>query len=1425
MSVYRILGLGRLPLTCLLGCLTLGAGPAWGTTLTFEIEGATPFFPALDLSYGNRVAASPDGAFHYDNEGGFTPHISLAYGTPQPEDDPDLRFGGDFYANLEGAVFQREEIRLIFTADEGFVVNLHSFDLGAFADEFDEDPVVDVIEVTDSSGEVVFQDLDSAVSDETARTISFDPPLNSDELVLSVRFPSLVDIGWSDAIGIDNVLFSESLDFSASIEGTVFEDLNRNGLQDDGEPGIQGQQLVLDLEGQGMQFTITGEDGSYQFEKLAPLPYRLAYLWDDNGLTYIPTAPGNPAAQHTGDLENGEILQFDLGMVSLVSLQGRRPTAPQLNLTAGVPGELAVNWSSEPLSDTLSGDLFPRYQLQVSEDLVDWSPVGGTLQAVTKGELLGVAVIAPPAGKGFYRVALDLSELDLTRMNLAGLDLRGIDLTGANLFGADLRGADLRGADLRDADLTDAFLEGALLDGALFANDTLARVSGTPLITLITGEVEQEVAEAVSFLPYSPRSEDYVLDPNSGTGDSLRILIVVPTQQCTVSEFNTVLADSDARIVGAIPGVKSISPAILTLWLPTSTPQEVLETAVALEAHPCIEKVVPDLAGWAPALLPTDSKGHPDWDWDTSSPSGGNWGLEMCQIPQLWNLNPALEKGISSLTRTLIDTGVIDSGFTATHEDLILQQYYPAGTVFKDPEDIGHGNHVAGTLGAEHGNNLGIQGVNPFSALMVAAPTDGVLSFNWQMSEVFRLAQAGATVINMSLEFRWGELATPVDPGSDPAVQKAWDSHGDLAATLLFSLKAAGFGPVICYCAGNQSEQLSLGFVDIEARWNSPFANAGLRGLVDNVFVIEAVGSSSGSYYSTNGALNLADLWRSPFSNVGGHFAAPGEVVLSASYPKKYELLDGTSMASPFFAGVASYLLMLDPTLTPSELNHIFTATSLTVPDDDDPASPDGLLIQAFDAALYVDHVRGTNDILRMLLDIDDGTPDGNLRVEPETRNDFIDEDVDGDGGQGDEQIDMSDFRRWRDWMLQYRKSTETNFSLDGAPDHPKKDLNGNGKVDTPREYHPRGDFNGDTRLDIGLPALDGREIPGRGIHTDLTLLKLLFDDPHYEPGDLDLLRDSGDIHVDASYMLTNVPGATSVSIRVFRKETDGTLSLLDGHVADSVVGELQVFTVATGPETPTGYKVEADANAGGTVLSSDSREFNVKLGGDSYWKPGRKVFEVVSSSSIFGYSAAYRETVSTVPSAGGVLIDVVKDVRDIVDGELEAGFAGTAIAEEVISEISGGSSEGSVSLSWSYENAESRIRSLNGEEKARYPEVTDNMQVTEVGGVGFVTRTTKQYWVKEHAQITLELVVDEIVAAHGRIGIGIGHSGFSGIDLRFEDLPSTGGSASKSFEFGPGSIDISAEFVGSGPFGAVLGFSPSGKVTGFLKYTILPAD
>ena len=89
--------------------------------------------------------------------------------------------------------------------------------------------------------------------------------------------------------------------------------------------------------------------------------------------------------------------------------------------------------------------------------------------------------------------------------------------------------------------------------------------------------------------------------------------------------------------------------------------------------------------------------------------------------------------------------------------------------------------------------------------------------------------------------------------------------------------------------------------------------------------------------------------------------------------------------------------------------------------------------------------------MLKMLVDIDDGTRDGNTRVEAGTATTFLNEDGDGDGGMGDGKVDMADFRRFRDWVLEAvpeqftEPANDERILLDGAADHPKRDLNGNG--------------------------------------------------------------------------------------------------------------------------------------------------------------------------------------------------------------------------------------------------------------------------------------------------------------------------------------------------------------------------------------------
>jgi len=101
---------------------------------------------------------------------------------------------------------------------------------------------------------------------------------------------------------------------TGTISGTVFNDLNGNGVQDPGEPGIGGVTVeILDENGGAVAAIVTAEDGSYAVSDLSPGSY-LVRETDPPGFasTTINTvqvnmAPGGAAAVSFGDGQHGAV--------------------------------------------------------------------------------------------------------------------------------------------------------------------------------------------------------------------------------------------------------------------------------------------------------------------------------------------------------------------------------------------------------------------------------------------------------------------------------------------------------------------------------------------------------------------------------------------------------------------------------------------------------------------------------------------------------------------------------------------------------------------------------------------------------------------------------------------------------------------------------------------------------------------------------------------------------------------------------------------------------------------------------------------------------------------------------------------------------------------------------------------------------------
>lgn len=237
--------------------------------------------------------------------------------------------------------------------------------------------------------------------------------------------------------------------------------------------------------------------------------------------------------------------------------------------------------------------------------------------------------------------------------------------------------------------------------------------------------------------------------------------------------------------------------------------------------------------------------------WSTSDPRyKDQWGLTKIGTPAAWGI----ETGNADVIIAIVDTGV-----DLDHPDLKnkLVPGYDYVDMDSEPDDVGgHGSHCAGIAAASTNNGKGIAGVCANCSVMplrVLGPSGGLASD--VAKGIVWAADHGAQVISMSLGGMF-----PSSTQQD-AIEYAWDK-----------------GAILIAAAGNSGVE-------------SPHYPAYHSTCV-------AVGSTEG------------DDTRSYFSNYGDwvDVAAPGSYIISAVPDGGYEMKSGTSMATPFVAGLAGLI-------------------------------------------------------------------------------------------------------------------------------------------------------------------------------------------------------------------------------------------------------------------------------------------------------------------------------------------------------------------------------------------------------------------------------------------------------------------------------------------------------------------------------------
>ncbi|KAA5540912.1 S8 family serine peptidase [Roseiconus nitratireducens] len=293
--------------------------------------------------------------------------------------------------------------------------------------------------------------------------------------------------------------------------------------------------------------------------------------------------------------------------------------------------------------------------------------------------------------------------------------------------------------------------------------------------------------------------------------------------------------------------------------------------------------------------LPNDPRYDELWGLNNTGQTGGTVDADS-DIAEAWDI----------ATGSNLVVAVIDTGVDYLHEDLAANMWVNAGEIpgdgidndgngfvddihgydfaNDDPDpmdDQGHGTHVAGTIGAVGDNGIGVVGVNWDVQLMAVkfldatgngTTSDAVDAINYAVAN-------GAQIANAS----WG--------GNEPFSQALYDAiAGGRDAGQIF-IAGAGNGNAFGFGQDNDS---------------NPFYPASYD--LDNIISVAATDHNDARATFSNYGITSVDL------------AGPGVSILSTRPGNSYELLSGTSMATPHVAGVASLVWQHNPTWTADQV-------------------------------------------------------------------------------------------------------------------------------------------------------------------------------------------------------------------------------------------------------------------------------------------------------------------------------------------------------------------------------------------------------------------------------------------------------------------------------------------------------------------------
>lgn len=346
-----------------------------------------------------------------------------------------------------------------------------------------------------------------------------------------------------------------------------------------------------------------------------------------------------------------------------------------------------------------------------------------------------------------------------------------------------------------------------------------------------------------------------------------------------------------------------------------------------LDLDPGVLDAVPGQGGWnnndcGDSAFPPDGAGYLAAEESPVKTLDDRWALARVNLPDTGS--PVYEFADPVIV------GIIDTGIDWHHPDL------PWDALWKNEDEIpdngidddgngyiddvigwdfagnsdspydhdGHGTFVAGLIAAEHGNDIGIDGINPNARIMVlkALNNFGRTRASMVAEAIIYGADNGARILNLSV----------AGPGFPSVVQDAVDY-------------ATAKGVLVVLAAGNRGE-------DVRQAQPALLRNVLLVGATDandNRAVFSNVGDpvtvvAPGVDVVSLRAANTDFLYAS-----GDTKYVPGDAIMGDD--GRYYRGTGTSFAAPVVSGVASLLQSQQPRLTAEQVTRILQQSAYDV--------------------------------------------------------------------------------------------------------------------------------------------------------------------------------------------------------------------------------------------------------------------------------------------------------------------------------------------------------------------------------------------------------------------------------------------------------------------------------------------------------------